>query len=112
MAELRWVLIILGLAIVAAVYLWGRRRSQSSDADRSARVEPQLSDETDWQPPAESADEPGFADHRTPRRPLEKPHELYWRQLTKSSWTASASQRRRRLEICTPLGVMLSIGGD
>ncbi len=62
MAELRWVLIILGLAIVAAVYVWGRRRAQRSDSERSARVEPQFSDESDWQGPGDSVEELGFDD--------------------------------------------------
>jgi len=47
--ELRWVLVLLGLAVVAGVYLWGRQRNSQPrhDANRD-RVEPKLEESADW----------------------------------------------------------------
>jgi cell division protein ZipA len=49
MAELRWILVVVGLAVLAGVYLWSRRRSgQSSEEPTGTRVEPRLEQEEDW----------------------------------------------------------------
>ena len=49
MIELRWILVLLGLAIVAGVYLWGRKRSSSTVRQaHSGRVEPKLEESPDW----------------------------------------------------------------
>jgi cell division protein ZipA len=48
--ELRWVLVLLGLAVVAGVYLWGRKRSsQPAQQAHSGRVEPKLEEPPAWQ---------------------------------------------------------------
>jgi cell division protein ZipA len=48
--ELRWVLVLLGLAVVAGVYLWGRKRaSQPARKTHSGRVEPKLEEPPAWQ---------------------------------------------------------------
>ena len=52
MDELRWVLVGVGLAVLAAVYLWSRRRSDDADDEpRDERVEPSLDQASDWQEP-------------------------------------------------------------
>ena len=49
MIELRWVLVLLGLAVVAGVYLWGRKRSSAPvRQDHSGRVEPKLEESPAW----------------------------------------------------------------
>jgi cell division protein ZipA len=47
--ELRWILVLLGLAVVAGIYLWGRQRtSQPTRSDNRGRVEPKLEESADW----------------------------------------------------------------
>lgn len=61
MAELRWVLVGLGLAVLAGVYLWSRLRSRKSDQDAlDERVEPRLDEAATWaeRGPVLTADEP------------------------------------------------------
>ena len=64
MAELRWVLVGLGLAVLVGVYLWSRLRSGRSSRNardaRDERVEPRLDEDTAWaeRAPALTADEP------------------------------------------------------
>ena len=60
MAELRWVLVGLGLAVLVGVYLWSRWRSRNSGRDtRDERVEPRLDEDTTWaKTPVLTADEP------------------------------------------------------
>lgn len=43
MSELRWILGLVGLAVVVALYVWGRRRAASrGDQEDGSRVEPRL----------------------------------------------------------------------
>ena len=49
MTELRWVLVLLGLAVVAGVYWWGRKRSSLPGRQvHDGRVEPKLEEPTAW----------------------------------------------------------------
>ena len=64
MEELRWVLLGLGVALVAGVYLWSRNmlgRSQGAELKPIDRTEPQLSDSEELldQEPTSSPAEPG-----------------------------------------------------
>ncbi len=63
MAELRWILVVIGLAVLVGVYLWSRRRG-SSERDESVetRVEPSLDHNVDWQQPDPLLDSPPGAD--------------------------------------------------
>ena len=56
MWELRWILVGLGVLLIAAVYLWSRRRAPGeSAADRAERIEPAIvEDVADAPPPAAS----------------------------------------------------------
>lgn len=50
MTEFRWILILLGLGIVAGVYVWDRRRSrQRTPVKPHGRVEPRLESSEDWE---------------------------------------------------------------
>ena len=43
MAELRWILLVAGIALIAGLYAWGvraRKRSAAPELDRVTRVEP------------------------------------------------------------------------
>ena len=52
MSELRWILVILGLCVVAGIYLWGRRRTRPRErTPATTRVEPHLADEASWREP-------------------------------------------------------------
>ena len=42
MAELRWILVAVGLVVLAGVYLWSRRRAGRRQAPREGRIEPRL----------------------------------------------------------------------
>jgi len=49
MPELRWILLILGLATVVGIYWWGRRRAMPRDQSAAAtRVEPRLAEDERW----------------------------------------------------------------
>jgi cell division protein ZipA len=50
MAELRWILLLVGLTVLAGVYLWSRRRGKAGDAERESRIEPRLEEpeKDDW----------------------------------------------------------------
>ena len=49
MAELRWILVVIGLVVLAGVYLWSRRRTSNRDpAERETRVEPRLEEHDAW----------------------------------------------------------------
>lgn len=45
MSELRWIIALVGLAVIAALYAWGRRRASSRRAEEG-RVEPRLESAT------------------------------------------------------------------
>jgi cell division protein ZipA len=72
MTELRWILVGIGLAVLAGVYLWSRRRASSRDAtEREARVEPRLEQNDEWpgEPLLEDLDEDfeeGFGSKQEP----------------------------------------------
>jgi cell division protein ZipA len=42
MSELRWILGLIGIVVVVALYVWGRRRATSQAAEDAGRVEPLL----------------------------------------------------------------------
>lgn len=59
MAELRWILVVIGLAVLGGVYLWSRRRGASQrDESAETRVEPRLDHDEDWPQPDPLLDSP------------------------------------------------------
>ena len=49
MAELRWVLVGIGVAVLVGVYLWSRRRPAAEEEDATeGRVEPRLEHDDEW----------------------------------------------------------------
>jgi cell division protein ZipA len=80
MPELRWILLLIGLVVLAGIYVWDRRRAavrrDSRSAAPDARVEPRLDGELPWE--SETSDaviEPLRVDPQ-PRRQFEEQLEL------------------------------------
>lgn len=48
MSELRWIIALIGIGVIAALFIWGRHRSESRRR-RAGRVEPQLDEKPDRQ---------------------------------------------------------------
>ena len=53
MPELRWILLLIGLAVLAGIYVWDRRRTairrESQSGPPDSRVEPRLDGELPWE---------------------------------------------------------------
>jgi cell division protein ZipA len=104
MPELRWILLILGLAVVVGVLLWGRRRATSEDRTPApTRVEPHLAEEGRWAAPTghDSSDDGTIA-------PV--PAERDEPQLRSEDQAPTGSERILALHVRAPAGETLAGG--